>query len=150
LGQYLAGIAFRAKAFEQTLGRAGTPFDREAGELVSLISNAISQTRSLARGLDPVDVETIGLPAALQNLSSETEKFFEITCLFRSAEPALQVEPQTSLALYRITQEAIHNSLTRGQARRIEIELAQDTNQLCLRIEDNGTGFEDPTRKRTG
>ncbi len=150
LGQYLAGIAFRAKALEQTLASEATAHATEAKELATLISNAISQTRSLARGLDPIEVETIGLSAALQNLSSETEKFFEITCQFRCTESPLQIEPQTALALYRIAQEAIHNAISHGEARRIEIELTKDSSQLGLRIHDNGVGFEAQTCKQGG
>jgi len=142
LGQYLAGIAFRAKAFEQTLGRAGTPFDREAGELVSLISNAISQTRSLARGLDPVDVETIGLPAALQNLASETRKFFDVGCQFNCPDTRLALDSQTALSLYRIVQEAIHNAIRHGEASQIEIGFERRTDHLVLRVHDDGVGFE--------
>src|SRR5256885_16695623 len=73
LGQYLAGIAFKAKALEQMLVSGSLPHGAEAKELAALVSNAISQTRSLARGLDPIEVETIGLQAALQNLAGETQ-----------------------------------------------------------------------------
>ncbi len=150
LGQYLAGIAFRAKALEQTLAAEALPQALEAKELAALVSNAIRQTRSLARGLDPIEVETIGLLAALQNLTTETEKFFDITCLFRCTEAALPVDPQTSLALYRIVQEAIHNAITHGEARRIEINLAIDNGRLCLRIQDDGIGFQVASLKQAG
>src|SRR5439155_14483278 len=100
LGQYLAGIAFRAKALEQTLAAESVPHADEAQELATLVSNAISQTRSLARGLDPIEVETIGLLAALQNLAAETEKFFNITCQFRCSESSLRVDPNRALAFY--------------------------------------------------
>src|SRR6266567_1433970 len=53
----------------------------KAKALVALVSNAIRQTRSLARGLDPIEVETIGLFASIETLTTETEKFFDITCL---------------------------------------------------------------------
>jgi PAS domain S-box-containing protein len=142
LGQYLAGIAFRAKAFEQSLGAVGAPFNSEAHELVSLISNAISQSRSLARGLDPVDVETIGLPAALQNLATETRKFFDVGCQFKCPDTRLALDSPTALSLYRIVQEAIHNAIRHGEARQIEIGLETAAGQLALRVQDDGVGFE--------
>jgi PAS domain S-box-containing protein len=141
LGQYLAGIAFRAKALEQTLTARDIPHAEEARELAILISNAISQTRSLARGLDPVEVETIGLPAALENLSADTKKFFNVACSFCCSEARLRLAPQTALALYRIVQEAIHNAVTHGEATRIDIELVIEPTQLTLQIKDNGCGF---------
>jgi PAS domain S-box-containing protein len=148
LGQYLTGIAFRAKVLEQTLADEAPPRARDANEIAQLISNAISQTRSLARGFDPVEVEGGGLVAALHNLTAETERFFGVTCAFRCCEPALRLEGHTALALYRIGQEAIHNALQHGKARRIEVELSLDTSLLCLKICDKGEGFgSDATRK---
>ena len=142
LCQYLAGIAFRAKALEETLLAEGLLHALEAREITTFISNAISQTRSLARGLDPVQVQTIGLPAALENLAAETTKLFNVTCRFRGCESALQLDPQAALALYRIVQEAVHNATTHGGARRIEISLAVDGSQLRLSIQDDGAGFD--------
>src|SRR5205823_162520 len=69
LSQYLAGIAFRAKALEQVLASENSPSFPHAKELTSLLSKAITQTRNLARGLDPIEVEAQGmLAAALENL----------------------------------------------------------------------------------
>jgi len=150
LGQYLAGIAFRAKALEQTLSSSSDSKAADAKELVGLLSEAISQTRSLARGLDPVDVESIGLPAALQNLAAETRKFFNIECLLRCPDSSLKIDSHTSLPLYRIVQEAIHNGITHGEATRIEIELTGDGESFALGIRDNGRGFDVETVKRNG
>jgi len=150
LGQYLAGLAFRAKALEQALAGAGVPYAQEAKDIVALISNAMAQTRSLARGLDPIGIETIGLVAALQILAAETEAIFNLTCRFQYADTILSVDTQKALALYRIVQEAIHNAITHGEARQITIELAMDTECLCLRVQDDGTGFAAGTGNLTG
>jgi PAS domain S-box-containing protein len=150
LGQYLAGIAFRAKALEQTLAAAGSPHTERAKELTTLISNAIRQTRSVARGLNPVQVETSGLVPALQNLASEVTEFFKVSCSFQCVGPAPQVEAQAALSLYRLTQEAIHNAIRHGEAQRIEIELTRAADFLCLRIQDDGLGFTVPAKPQTG
>jgi signal transduction histidine kinase len=102
--------------------------------------------------LDPIEVETIGLQAALQNLAVETQKFFNISCNFRCSETSVVVDPQVSLTLYRVVQEAIHNAITHGEARSIDIELEMDGSNLSLRIQDDGTGFqaEDPRQGGIG
>jgi PAS domain S-box-containing protein len=150
LGQYLAGIAFKAKALEQSLVAESLPHGTEAKDLAALVSNAISQTRSLARGLDPIEVETIGLQAALQNLAVETQKFFNISCRFQCAENMVEVDPQVSLALYRVVQEAIHNGITHGEATVINIELNMNGSNLSLRVQDDGRGFQPEQGKKTG
>lgn len=150
LGQYLAGIAFRAKALEQTLAREASRHTSRARELTTLLSNAIRQTRSVARGLDPVQVETSGLPAALQNLASEVTHFFDLTCVLRCPGPEPKVDAEMALGLYRMTQEAIHNAIRHGEARCIEILLEAASDSLCLRVRDNGGGFNVQDRKQTG
>jgi len=150
LCQYLAGIAFRAKALEQALASAASPHAEGANELAKLISGAIRQTRSLARGLDPIEVESSGVAAALQRLASETENLFDVVCRFDCPELELQVEPQIGAALYRLAQEAIHNAIVHGEARRIEVTLAVEGSRLCLSVRDQGAGFEVEKAIRTG
>ena len=145
----MAGVALRAKTLEQSLAAVEAPQTDDAKELTNLISKGIAHARSLARGLDPVEVETSGLSAALQNLAAETNTFFDVSCFVR-CPASLQVAPQPGLALYRIAQEAIHNAITHGEARRIDIELEMRSGQLCLKINDNGTGFDTKAGRRTG
>ncbi len=54
LGQYLAGIAVKAKILEEDLAAASSTHRPKAEKLVRLINNAIQQARTLARGLDPI------------------------------------------------------------------------------------------------
>jgi len=150
LGQYLAGVAFRAKALEEALAAEGSPHSPEAKELTAFVSNAISQTRSLAHGFDPIEVESSGLLAALQNLVAESNHFFDINCLFHCGDSKPAVDTRTGLALYRIAQEAIHNAVTHGAARQIDLELAVGDGHLCLRIRDDGIGFQTQTPNQTG
>jgi two-component system, LuxR family, sensor kinase FixL len=150
LGQYLAGVAFRAKALEEALVAEGSQHSPDAKELTAFVSNAISQTRRLAHGFDPIEVESSGLLAALQNLVAESIHLFDINCLFHCRDSKLSVDTRTGLALYRIAQEAIHNAVTHGAARQIDLELVVDGGHLCLRIRDDGIGFQTQTANQTG
>jgi PAS domain S-box-containing protein len=142
LCQFLAGVAFKAKALEHALINDNTARAPDAKELAILVSDAITQTRRIARGLAPIDVETIGLLAALQNLVGETEKTFQITCLFTCSEVALKLNSEPALAIYRISQESIHNAIAHGNAQRVEVSLSLERHALCVRIKDDGCGFD--------
>ena len=95
-------------------------------------------------------MESSGVAAALQRLASETENLFDVVCRFDCPELELQVEPQIGAALYRLAQEAIHNAIVHGEARRIEVTLAVEGSRLCLSIRDQGAGFEVEKAVRTG
>lgn len=152
LGQYLAAVAFRAKALEQSLVEQKVTQAGDAHELTDLISDAIKQARMLARGLDPIDLENGDLTPALQNLAAEAQGTFKINCALK-APPAgspVRVDPKTGLALYRICQEALHNAISHGEARNAQIDLSVSGQTLHLRIKDDGKGFDMNSRKSNG
>ena len=142
LGQHLAGTAFMAKVLEETLAGESSKHAGEAGKLVTLINEGISQTRALAQGLDPVDLEIAGLPAAFQKLAGQTAAQFHLTCDFHCNQERLALESPVGLALFRIAQEGINNATKHGKANHITLELEAGNDQLCLTIRDNGGGFQ--------
>jgi two-component system sensor kinase FixL len=150
LGQFLLGIALKTKMLEETLTKGKSAEAWRAKEVVGLVNTAIAQTRNLAHGLDPIHVEANGLVAALRNLSAQTRELFQVECAFACKREHLDVNAQTGIAFYRITQEAIHNAIHHGQARQIKVELAVDDAQLCLKIFDNGKGFSPDSKSCSG
>src|SRR5438093_508096 len=68
LGQHLTGITFLTRALESKLAGRGVAEAAEVGEIGKLVLQALSQTRNLARGLFPVEVESQGLLQALKEL----------------------------------------------------------------------------------
>lgn len=152
LGQYLAGLAFRAKALEQSLTRAGVPQAADAAELTGLVSDAIKQARQLARGLAPIELENGDLVPALQNLVAEVRNVFKIDCVFlpEDRETPVRVNPETGLALYHICQEALHNATSHGEPQTIRVSLALRDQRLHLRIRDDGKGYAADQRDGSG
>ena len=49
---------------------------------------------------------------------------------------------EVGLSLFRVLQEAVHNSVKHSGVRRIEIEIRQDTSATHLVIRDSGKGFD--------
>ena len=67
LGQHLTGIAFMSKTLEQKLADKSLPEAADATKIVKLVNEAIHETRELARGLLPVQSDSLGLMSALQH-----------------------------------------------------------------------------------
>jgi PAS domain S-box-containing protein len=141
LGQFLLGIALKAKLLEETLTKEKSPQALRARDVVGLMNTAITQTRNLAHGLDPIYVEAHGLVAALRSLAAQTRELLQVECIFACKQEQLDVNTETGIAFYRIAQEAIQNAVRHGQARRINLELVADDTQLRLKICDDGKGF---------
>lgn len=141
LCQHLAGIGFFGKVIEKKL-LSGIPIEpSDAAEIVNLIDQAITMTRSFARGLNPVRLEADGFMHALNELATNAEKLFKISCTVEYMKPVLIYDDATSTHLYRIVQEALNNAIKHGKADRVTISLTGDKNITVLMIKDNGIGF---------
>ena len=116
--------------------------------MVTLIEEAIELTRSLARGLSPVAVETEGLTVALAELAASTTAQFYLPCDLHCASSVHFTDPIAAMHLYRITQEAISNAVRHGRASRVDITLEQEAGRLTLTILDNGRGLPPPGGRR--
>jgi PAS domain S-box-containing protein len=141
LGQELTGIAFLAKALQQKLASQGLKESADASQLAQLISQSLSHTRNLARGLCPVMLENNDLQAALQELANHIENLFSVPCKV-DCPPAFTLNDNTvEIQLYRIAQEAATNAVKHGKPKRINISLRPKAGDLTLRIVDDGIGI---------
>lgn len=142
LGQQLTGLSCMAAALRDRLEKVRPAEAAQADVISRLANDAIAQSRALARGLCPVQLENAGLVVALEELAGQVQTLHGIKCRFevKGAPPAC--DHLTALHLYRITQEAIHNAVRHGQARHIRIVLVSRRNQHRLVITDDGNGFD--------
>lgn len=152
LGQHLAGLELMSQVLEQNLAGKHKKEALRAREIGRHVRAAISQTRSLARGLSPVALESEGLMSALTDLAANTEQMFHLVCRFCCHPPVLVHDHAVATHLYRIAQEAVSNAIKHGKARTITIELRQSPARVELAIRDDGVGWagEPPQGKGMG
>ncbi|MBA4391326.1 MAG: hypothetical protein C0399_10365 [Syntrophus sp. (in: bacteria)] len=150
LSQHLAGIGFMGKALEKKI-IGHQPLERsDVTEIVSLIDQAITLTRSFARGLNPVRFEADGLIMALSELTVNVEKRFGISCSFEYSQQIQIEDNAVETHLYRIVQEALNNAIKHGKAHTVAIKLHQDHNTCTLTVEDDGCGIGNAVNHRKG
>ncbi len=142
LGQQLTGMACLATALRDRLKKTA-PAETENADLIArLASESVAQTRALARGLCPVQIEKASLGSALEDLTYQAQLLHGIECRCRTEGPAPDCDHLTATHLYRITQEAIHNATRHGHARHVWVTLAARGPQHSLTIRDDGCGFD--------
>jgi two-component system, NarL family, sensor histidine kinase UhpB len=139
--QHLAGIELMTQAFEHRLSKKSKTDAEYAGEIASRVRDTIRETRLVARGLSPVELEANGLMSALQELAKNARNIFQVDCTFACPSPVLLESNQTATHLFRIAQEAISNAVRHGKAKLIAIELKRLDAKVQLTIRDNGNGF---------
>src|SRR4029077_5219311 len=134
-------IELMSQVLEQNLAAKSKEGAERVGQIAAHIRDAINHTRSLARGLSPVTLESEGLMAALHELAANTKKVFNVHCGF-VCEPPVPFNDQVAASqLFRIAQEAVSNALRHGKATEIVIQLKERHGKIVVTVSDNGAGF---------
>jgi signal transduction histidine kinase len=143
LGQHLTGIELMTLCLEQALKSKSRPEAEQAAKISKHVREAIQQTKALARGLSPVELDRHGLMAALQELASSTCDLCRIDCSFECPQQVHVEDNVLATQLYRIAQEAVNNAVKHGRARKIIIRLMPaPRNTATLLVRDDGAGFD--------
>jgi PAS domain S-box-containing protein len=141
ISQRLTGIALLTKALQQRLtGKLEAEASR-AAQIAMLVDETLTQTKSLARGLAPVELEGGGLSAALEDLAHGVEMIHRVRCHFRRQGDVDVHDRATAIHVFRIAQEAVSNALRHGHPGRIAIELTATRERERLSVSDDGRGI---------
>jgi PAS domain S-box-containing protein len=149
LGQHLTGITFLTKVLERRLSTKSPEEAQEAAEIGRLVIQALAQTRNLARGLFPAELERNGLVAAIQELAGTVEQTCSVRCAVHADQAVTVNDNVLATHVFRIAQEAINNSIKHGKAKNIEVTLAPKGDKMELNVTDDGSGFS-PAAKIDG
>ena len=146
LGQHLTAITFLTKVLERKLTAKAVDEAQEAAEIGRLVIQALAQTRNLARGLFPAELEEGGLVAALRELIGSIQKTCDLRCELEVEESAFVQDHVLATHVFRIAQEAMNNSAKHGKARHILVTLKSNGDRIELSVSDDGTGFSPESR----
>jgi len=143
LGQHLIGTGLIAQALKEKLTKQSVPQATEAERLVQFLEEAVDLTRKLARGFYSPEMDAEGLSEALHQLAGNVTERSSINCAFYG-DNSIQIQDSAiANQFYRIAQEAVTNSLKHACAKRIDIRLIADGNDICLMVADDGVGFSE-------
>jgi PAS domain S-box-containing protein len=141
VSQALYGIALGTQTARERL-EEGRPGAREPLDYVlSLAEAGMAEMRALIFELRPESLEQEGLVAALSKQVAALEARHDI-----EVEDDLREEPPIPLpvkeAIYRIAQEALHNTIRHARAGKVAISLNRDLDSTSVEVRDNGLGFD--------
>ncbi len=150
LGQLLVSAAFATTILHDKLSTLSLPEAADVTEIAALLNAAIAQSKNLARGLHPVELDAEGLTGALEELAEQTSRAAGISCVFNLPLRILVHDFQIASNLYRIAQESVSNALKHGEARGIRITLEEIGDRIRLTISNDGRNFSPPAHPHRG
>lgn len=138
LGQELTSLRLLV-----AFGRHGGDLDEVLHDLDTQVDRLQGSLRRVLVALRPEGLDELGLVEALRVLALELQRRsgLDIRVDVSPDFPA-PLPTAISLALYRVSQEALNNALRHARARRIELVLSSRDGRVNLRIADDGVGLD--------
>ncbi|MCX8123171.1 MAG: PAS domain S-box protein [Spirochaetes bacterium] len=143
LGQHLAGIIFKTEMLRLKLKNNYPQEADEIAEIQNMVHQAIEQTRLIARGLSPVDLNNKGLYSSLQEMIADINKNFSIKAILEWNITSNIDETIDTVHVYYIIREALNNAVKHGKPKNIAVTVSEDTMYYYLKVMDDGKGIPD-------
>lgn len=141
LAQGFAGITLQLEAAAALLTESPVQAQLHIRQAQELVKTSLIEARRAVWNLCPQSLEKEELAKALMRLVAETTAGTSLPVQFRVCGQAISLPLSVSRSLLRIAQEALANAITHAHATEIRVEIAFETQQMQLRIDDNGRGF---------
>ena len=143
LGSILVFLKIEAAHLASKLPEGAERLREKAHSIENLLDQAMSTAQRVARELRPGILKEFGLPAAIECQAEDFTQRFGIACRVQCDEDTIEPEPDTSLALFRIAQEALTNVAKHAHASLVVMRLRREQGNILLEIRDNGRGISD-------
>ncbi len=148
--QQIAAISISLSAMKRQLPESAVELQADVARLQRDVIRLSDEVRHLSHDLHPGVLQHAGLVAALRSRIAEFHSQYRIAVTIDAPGDLQHLPSSTSLCLYRVTQEALHNIGRHSGATQVQIKLKQIDGKLELSVSDNGRGFEPELVKASG
>ena len=120
--------------------------DRRLAQCVQNLNATIRDVRAYITGLTPAQLQQAGFARAVESLIGELGGGRAVSFDLKIDDEAVAtLTPEQGTEALQVAREAISNSLRHGGASFVTVRLHRSDREVCLLVQDNGTGF-DPAR----
>ena len=119
------------------------------GELRKQTSEIATDIQSLSHELHSSRLEYLGIAAAMRGFCKEFGEQQKVEVDFKTHDLPSPLSPDISLCLFRVLQEALHNSAKHSGVRHFEVRLWGMSDEIHLTVRDSGAGFDREAAKES-
>ena len=141
VGQLLVGITMNLSILQRQIDGAGPIDAKFLSESMHLTNEALQEIRTLSYLLHPPMLDEVGLASALRWFASGFSKRSQIEIALEIAESLGRFPRDLEIAAFRIVQETLTNVHRHSGSSTAKINIWRSTNQLRLKVEDQGKGM---------
>jgi len=107
-----------------------------------LIDESIKSVRNISNNIMPSSLCDKGLVHAIQMFCNKLEYTKAIDIYIKNDTNKIKYNQSIDIILYRVIQELINNTLKHANAKEIKIEFFENNNQLIIKYQDDGIGYD--------
>jgi PAS domain S-box-containing protein len=141
-GQRLALLTIELELLQQNSPDLPAEVRSRMGELRRQTSEIATDIQSLSHELHSSRLEYVGIVAAMRGFCQEFGEQQKVEIDFRTHDLPTSLPPDISLCLFRVLQEALHNSAKHSGVRYVEVRLSGTSDEVHLSVSDSGVGFD--------
>jgi len=142
IGQRLSLLSIELARLQQDSRDLSVEIRSRVGTLQKQTAEIASDVQSLSHELHSSKLEYLGIAAAMRGFCEEFGAQQEVEIDFKTHDLPRPLPPDLSLCLFRVLQEAIHNSAKHSGGRHFEVRLWGALTEVHLTVEDSGVGFD--------
>jgi PAS domain S-box-containing protein len=140
--QRLALLAIELEQLQQNPPNLRVEVGSRMGELRRQTSEIATDIQSLSHELHSAKLQYLGLAAAVRGFCKEFGEQQNVEIDFNTHGLPSPLSPDISLCLFRVLQEALHNSAKHSGVRCFEVRLWGVSGEIHLTVRDSGLGFD--------
>ena len=129
---------------------ADSEIREQVQSLARLAETSVGVVRNIALLLRPSMLDDLGLVPALQWQAREVGRQTGIAVNVAAEGVPDDLSEELKTCIYRVVQEALHNSVRHSAARDIRVTVRQVADKLHLTVQDDGRGFHAETERGLG
>ncbi len=150
IAQELVALKLGFDALGRRIGKVAPEETAQFAELNTQLDSSCTEVRNIAHVMLPPTLEQHGLAPSLELLLRNTAQPAGLQIEFDSQNMPASLDEKTQIGLYRIAQELVNNIVKHARASKVIVLLFQTGNQLVLRVEDDGLGFDFEAARQKG
>ena len=145
LGSLLVAARMDLSWLQQRLPTTDASIETRFKRIHESLSAGVDLKRRVVEELRPTLLDNMGLFAALRWQFKETCRRAGLQCTETIPEEEPKFDPDASIGVFRIAQEALTNILKHAQAKSADLTIGIAADTFMLRVSDDGRGIA-PTR----
>jgi PAS domain S-box-containing protein len=141
-GQALTGINFSLETIEKNLPEESDQIKGLVQDIKKQLNRTYQEMRRISHRLHPALLTDLGLEPALDAYLSRISKHSGLDIRFRMVGFEQRIDPDLETLLYRLSQEALTNTLKHAQAKTFHLSIIKSYPNIIFVAEDDGAGFD--------